>query len=786
MSEEWRHIFKHKFLLLIIVMVALIPSIYSNVFLGSVWNPYQEIGKLPVAVINKDEGTKIGNKDMNVGRDFVEELKRSKTLDYHFLDNEQEAIDELNKGKYYMVLKIDKDFSENAGKILNKAPLKMKLDYTINPGLNFISTKITDTAMKDIQKELVKSVQGTYLKLLFDNMDNLKEGYVSVTEGTKQINDGTDKILDGEKKMADGIKNLSNGTDKLGSGSGQLYSGIVDYTNGVGQLQNGLSRLNTGSNELLSGAYNYTNEITNGTSKLSEGINRINNGLGNLSSAMPNGDDISRLNEALDGLNKGASDLKVGNESIINYLSMLNNGIGELNAGQRQLSQNLDGLDMKISGIIENIAALFPQEQQAIIKAKLEKEFSNSGLTNIKPAIDKLAAGSEQLSTSAAAILGNRQENTGIYKLYNGIDTIQIGLSKYSEPQKKLNNGILTLANGLKGKDGLIDGIQKLTDGIDKLNAGASYGGSKLVKGISSYINGVAQANTGVDDLQRNSINLVNGAYDLNAATKILTSGVRVLGKGSDDLLTGTESLKEGTESMYDKLKDASDKMVDYSFGDDNVSAFKDPLTVNRHETSVIVNNGHALAPYMMTISLFIGAIGICMVFPFNRRRYSEGNIFKWWLSKISIFIIEALLQAGFLILTLKMFLGLSPLYLKELFIVALFASMAFISIASFFILNFGSIGKFLTIIILVLQLATAEGTYPLALSAKGFKLLSPYMPATYSIKGMKQAISINGDITVCLGILAIFIVIFLVLTPLCVFIGRSRSWKFFENTDKV
>ena len=60
-------------------------------------------------------------------------------------------------------------------------------------------------------------------------------------------------------------------------------------------------------------------------------------------------------------------------------------------------------------------------------------------------------------------------------------------------------------------------------------------------------------------------------------------------------------------------------------------------------------------------------------------------------------------------------------------------------SIIQFLIRNFGDIGKFLALIVLVLQLAAAGGTFPIETIDKGFQAISPYLPMTYSIKLLRE-----------------------------------------------
>ncbi len=90
---------------LAICVVMLIPSIYACVFLGSMWDPYGNIGNLPVAVVNYDRPVEYNNKTLSIGDDFVEKLKDEDSLKFNFV-NERVAREGIENGTYYMVITI--------------------------------------------------------------------------------------------------------------------------------------------------------------------------------------------------------------------------------------------------------------------------------------------------------------------------------------------------------------------------------------------------------------------------------------------------------------------------------------------------------------------------------------------------------------------------------------------------------------------------------------------------------------------------------------------------------
>ena len=76
-KQEWKNILKNHWIQIVLVALILIPSIYTVVFLGSMWDPYGNSGDLPVAVVNKDKAVEYNDKKLDVGDQLVSKLKET-------------------------------------------------------------------------------------------------------------------------------------------------------------------------------------------------------------------------------------------------------------------------------------------------------------------------------------------------------------------------------------------------------------------------------------------------------------------------------------------------------------------------------------------------------------------------------------------------------------------------------------------------------------------------------------------------------------------------------------
>ena len=123
MLREWKAILKKPSFIIVMLGVSLIPALYNLIFLSSMWDPYGNVSRLPVAVVNQDKAVITAGKTLSIGEDLVANLKENKNLDFHFV-SEKDAQDGLEKGDYYMVVRLPKDLSERAGSILSFEPSK--------------------------------------------------------------------------------------------------------------------------------------------------------------------------------------------------------------------------------------------------------------------------------------------------------------------------------------------------------------------------------------------------------------------------------------------------------------------------------------------------------------------------------------------------------------------------------------------------------------------------------------------------------------------------------------
>lgn len=186
------------------------------------------------------------------------------------------------------------------------------------------------------------------------------------------------------------------------------------------------------------------------------------------------------------------------------------------------------------------------------------------------------------------------------------------------------------------------------------------------------------------------------------------------------------------------------------------------------------------MAPYMMSVALWVGCIAFSLMYPLTEYSGKLKNGTSWWLSKASVLYLIALLQALTMVGALHIINGFNPARMGQTLLVACIASLTFMSIMYFFTNLLGKVGSFLMLVFMVIQLAGSVGTYPLELSGSFVKYLHDWVPFTYTVTAFRRAICGGESITGCIAYLALWLLVFTLMTIL-VFALRAKRIQ----TDK-
>ena len=864
MFKEWKAIFKKPTFIIVMIGISLIPALYNIIFLSSMWDPYGQLSDLPVAVVNNDKEASYNGNTMSIGKDMVSNLEQNKSLDFHFVD-EDEGKKGLEDGDYYMVVTLPSDLSEKAASILTNHPEQMQIDYQTSSGHSFIASKMSDSAMTQLKQNVSTNVTETYTKALFNKMVELKDGMSQAASGSEKLTDGANQLVTGSQtlttnlhSLADSSLTFSNGTEQftkglssyvsgveqLHLGLGNFNSGLVTYTGAVSQLDSGLGQLSSkspelvkGINQLYTGVESYTggvSQLNAGLNQFSSGVSAYTNGVGNLATGanqlsnqsatlrmrveqLSEGiqqlsskldassgkkDQINQLSSGLNQLNKAIQNIDVGDtkqlDSVLSSIASLSNQMlasaqsektttlaniqstaayqsltseqqAEISASVSQNStdsiqsaQSIIALVQGLQGSLENLqnqssnlSTLQNQANQVLPLASTSLTGLSSGLTEIQGAVtSKLVPASQSIAS-------------GVNAYTAGIDKVSQGASQLSEKNSTLTGSLNQLVSGsttltqkssnlTAGVGQLVEKTPKLVSSIEKLSTGSN----QLNRKSQELIAGVDKLQSGSSQLADKSSQLISGASQLESGANKLADGAGKLAEGGTKLTSGLEGLQTGVVSLGQGLSNASDQLKSASTESKNAEILSNPLNLSKTDNDQVPVNGIAMAPYMISVALFVAAISTNMIFAkLPSGRHPESR-WAWLKSRAEINGIIAVL-AGILVYGGVHLIGLTANHEMRTFILIILTSLVFMSMVTALTTWNSRIGAFFSLILLLLQLASSAGTYPLALTNNFFRAINPWLPMSYSVSGLRQTISMTGNIHHQVIFLAVILALF-------------------------
>ena len=865
MFKEWKAIFKKPTFIIVMIGISLIPALYNIIFLSSMWDPYGQLSELPVAVVNNDKEATYNGNTMAIGKDMVSNLENNKSLDFHFV-NEEEGKKGLENGDYYMVVTLPSDLSEKAASILTDHPEQMNIDYQTSSGHSFIASKMSDSAMTQLKQNVSASVTETYTKALFQKMGDLKSGLTKAADGSEQLANGASQLAVGSQtlttnlhSLADSSLTFSNGTEQftkglssyvsgveqLHLGLGTFNSGLVTYTGAVSKLDSGLgqlaskspelvgginqlytgveaytggvSQLNTGLNQFSSGVSAYTNgvgnlatganQLSNQSATLRMGVEQLSEGIQQLSSKLDASseqkDQINKLSSGLNQLNQAIQNIDVGDtkqlDSVLSSIVSLSNQMlasaqsdkattlaniqstaayqsltseqqAEISASVSQNStdsiqsaQSIVALVQGLQGSLENLqnqssnlSTLKNQANQVLPLASTSLTGLSSGLTEMQGAVTSKLVPASQSITS------------GVNAYTAGVDKVSQGASQLSEKNSTLTGSLDQLVSGsttltqkssslTAGVGQLVEKTPELVSGIEKLSTGSN----QLNQKSQELMAGVDKLQSGSGQLADKSSQLLSGASQLENGANKLADGSGKLAEGGTKLTAGIESLQIGTTDLGQGLSSASNQLKSASTESKNAETLAEPLSLSKTDNDHVPVNGIAMAPYMISVALFVAALSTNMIFAkLPSGRHPETR-WAWFKSRFEINGVIAVL-AAVLVYGGVHLIGLTANHEMRTLFLIIIASLTFMSMVTALTTWNSRLGAFFSLILLLLQLASSAGTYPLALTNDFFKNVNPWLPMSYSVSGLRQTISMTGNIHSQIIFLLVTLVLFI------------------------
>ena len=479
-------------------------------------------------------------------------------------------------------------------------------------------------------------------------------------------------------------KGILENLDKLGIGLDTAANGASTLHDGLGRLQSGAQTYVGGVKQL---AVNQQS-LTGGLAQLSDGSRKLQAGLGQLSNNLPTESQLSQLSDGM---------------------KQLQSGINQLNASVSNPSPALVAQQNKVE-----------TEAQTLKKTVEDSKSDLSAAGDTLRTLDTQAAASVSKSTTISL-----PQISSIYRAFTEIQTI-------IEQTRTLREDLQALKQQLSAQQ------TQLQAGVSVLNNGVNQLAPNAITAFNGY-NSVRFAN---NQLLAGSASLTNGLSEAKSSSQKLANGASLLESRSGALIDGTSQLASGADTLANKLADASNRIKIQPTGATTQQQIANPVKSEMAEKGNVPNYGYALSPYVLSLSLFVGAIVLNVIYPIRKTFSEQESAIRWWLSKASVAGVAAFMQATILMLVMVFFLGLTPEHPAHFIGAIYLTSFAYMSIVSLLVIVLDNPGRFLAMILLVLQLGSSEGTFPIQTANGFFQAINPLVPMTYSIRALRQAIS--------------------------------------------
>jgi len=780
--------FPTRFSRIAVIGIITLPLIYSVLYLWAFWDPYKKVDSLPVAFVILDKGGfEVKEKKYiyrNVGLDLAAELVKKDTLKFTFTTLD-DAMSGLENKKYYAYFVIPENFTANIISVNNDTPQQAKIEVKIREAISVVVSKIIDRVASGISESLSYKISQEYFNNIFlqsrDTVENLKKA----VDGANKLNDGIASAKNGSQDLVNGIndafagsKDLIYGLDSAASGGKTIQSGLEDAGSGADTLENGLKKLSNGAQTLTTnlksaqtgavqirdgartasaGASNlstYTQQAASGARQLSSGLDTSLNGAGSLSAG-------------LSGLSTGLTSLGAGVQGVSAYANGINQGAqaslalaGGAQAEMQQLMQTYPDLanDQTAQDLLTNLANLSAAQtsvSDAATNLSGVASQMQAGMTNASGGIAQLTAG-------ASALQG------GLTQLKSGADNLAGSLDQISAGQQQLGSGLEAIKTG---STSLASGLASLSAGSAELAGGledAHAGSSDLANGLGKLSDGQATLVAGLTSLDNGGAKLSTGLGDLKAGGKKLSDGL--------------ETASSGTSELYQKLQvgynDSKDQ-VDKAKTDQEAPVLANPVQMDEQYVDPVKTYGTGFSPYFIPLSMWVGAIAIFVVFgtisTAEARKYKRFHLLLEMLRRYAVYMIFGAIQAIVLGLVLTRTLGLEPNHTLQFYEFMIVMSFLFIAIMMFLNYAFGGGGPFVAVILLMLQLTSSGGTYPVETTPQFFQDIAPYLPMTYAVNTLRDLIS--GSTAQMDGVIQLFIVATVILFLSSVLVKKALAW---------
>ena len=719
---------------LAVAAMILVPLLYGALYLWAFWDPTGNLDRLPVALVNADAGATLDGTPEHAGADVVDRLTASKDLDWHVTDAAT-AERGVRDGTYYFAVTIPAGFSADLVSAAGPAPTSATIHVTYNDANSFLATTLGRTAMLRVEQAVSSAAGEQAVSRMLVGLGSARDGFATASDGALTLEAAAGDLATGADQVAAGASSAASGATTVAAGARRLLTGADGAAAGSSSLAAGATSLATGSAQVSSGA----SALASGADTLASGAATLEAGTAQVAAG------ASQLAVGVSGAVPGADDLKAGAAAV-------SAGVDQTVSGVTALSTRLGSL----SSVAAYLASQAYDAQGNVVDPAAAQQLATLG--SALPSASDTAAMAQQLATLQA----------GAHQVATGAADLAAGLGTLATSTRQLSAGAASAATGAAG---VADGAASLATGAAQLASGAAsaaQGAAAVAGGSSTLATGVAQLDQGASTLSSGADTLAGGATSLATGATAVAHGAGQVTDGTGQLST---ALAGGAAAI--PADDAAHQTA-------RATAIATPVTLSDTDLQQAQGFGEGFAPFFIPLALFVGSLITWLLLrPLPSRALAAAV--PGWRTTIAGYLPALLLglaQVAVMLGVIHYGVGLHLANAAGTVAFTVLVVATFLALQQALIAVLGpAAGKVAVLALLMLQLASSGGTYPVDTTPAFFRAIHPWMPMSYAVTGLRMLITggSDGRLVVSVAVLVGTLIASLAVSSWRA--GRMRTW---------
>lgn len=754
--------------ILVIFAILCIPLMYGGTLTSAYQDPVENIGHIQAAVVNQDtpyraELASGGSQTIDVGSMLTDALtnpngEEDTGFTWTKMDRAQAERD-LKNESIRAILYIPAGLSQDVAQIGTAeaaSTVPGRIELVTDDGINYLAGTLARTVATTLEGRVTSEASEIYSEKLLESIGSIRSGMAEAADGATQLAEGSSTLADGLEQLDEGANTAADASGQLDAGAAALADGLGQMASQVPALESGVDQLANGGSQLAAGAGTLNSSISQYTS----GVDQVASGAATLKSQTP------ALQAGLETLHDGASQVADGNGQLAEQFHQISDVVAKF-----------DGVPEAIDELVNSIQGDVTQAHTELCS---EEPYESDVLCEI---LGKVVEVQNDITAEVDKVTGKASEAIA------GVETAQDSMNKLAEGSAQVEGGVTQLqasvgvTSDTPASQTVLGAINGIDGGLAQLsgNSAALRAGSDQLAGASRQLaDGTGALQSQIPTLAAGVTQLNAGAGTLSEGTGQLNEGLTTLAESTGTASEGSAQIAENTDRLSSALVAGTDQIPNYSPAEakeiaKTASALVEVDPVREHE---VVNSGAGFAPMFISLALWIGGIAIFLVLPALDRRPGPGE--TWWMAAVRPAATAggfALIQAILATVVTNWAVELHAVNLGGLIGIAILASFTFVAVNQACIAMLGYRGRFVSIVLLLLQIASMGATFPVETMPAFFGWIHPFLPMSYTQLSIRAMIAGSGASGI-VGQTVLMLLLWLVVAVALVLLGAYLRTK--------